>query len=104
MSGAARTRRGASMLHRTGRGHVRVVAAAATRAPVEGWRRGTVNGAGEAPGREKGVGAPRAWRPRSREEREIGGDDGGGGDGESPRDRDSGGRTRAHVDAYSKDI
>lgn len=71
------------------------------------WSRdgaGTVNEAGEAPGRETGVGAPRAWRPRSRAERGIGGDDGGGGDGESLRDRDSGGRTRAHVDAYSKDI
>jgi hypothetical protein len=52
----------------------------------------------------RGGGAPRAWRPRSRAEREIGGDDGGGGDGESLRDRDSGGRTHAHVDAYSKDI
>jgi hypothetical protein len=65
---------------------------------------GTVNGVGVAPGGETGVGAPRAWRPRSRAEREIGGDDGGGGDGESLRDRDLGGRTRAHVDAYSKDI
>jgi hypothetical protein len=84
----ARTRCGSSSDTRTGRG----------------MGAGTMNGAGEAPGRETGVGAPRAWRPRSRAEREIGGDEGGSGDGESLRDRDSGGRTRAHVDAYSKDI